>query len=330
MSKKSNAKKVNTKVLKQRKHTRRQWVSFVRMVRYGLDNFTRNAWLTIAATAVMTITLLIVFTTVASQKILTDSVDLISSKVDMSIYLKTETTDDQAEEVMSELRELSNVKEVRFISADEARKQTAEDNKQDVPVLDALNEATNKLPGTVRISLVDINDTSQLNSYVQSSETLKEHLHPSRDPSFAGTRRDAIEQIAGWTVLAQRIGLIASALFIVISSLIIFNTIRMAIFSRKEEIHMMKLIGADKHFIRGPFIIEAIVYGLIAALLATVIGIGMLYLVSDGLVSFGVDVTSTLDAAIDYVGLVLVGMMVVGVFIGTISSLFATRRYLKV
>ena len=300
------------------------------MVRYGLNNFSRNAWLTIAATAVMTITLLIVFVTVASQKILSDSVESISSKVDMSIYLKTDTTQEQADKVIGELKKLSNVRAVRFISADEARKQTAEQNKSDVPILDALNEATNKLPATLRISLVDINDTSQLNTFVKSNESLKKLVHPDRPASFAGTRRDAIERISSWTVLAQQIGLIASTIFIVISSLIIFNTIRMAIFSRKEEIHMMKLIGADRRFIRGPFVVEAMVYGFIGALIATGCGVGLLYLVSDGLVSFGVDVTSTIDLALQYIGLILLGMIAAGGAIGIISSLLATQRYLKV
>jgi len=330
MSKKSTNKKPNTKVLMQRKHARRQWVSFVRMIRYGLNNFRRNAWLTIAATAVMTITLLIVFVSAAAQNILTDSVEVISDKVDMSIYLKTDTTQEQAGEVISELQKLSNTKNVRFISADDARKQTAEDNKSDVPVLDALNEANNKLPATLRVSLVDINDTSQLKEFSDNNETLKEYIHPDREPSFAGGRRDAIERITGWTVLAQQIGLIASTVFVIISALIIFNTIRMAIFSRKEEIHMMKLIGADKHFIRGPFIVEAIVYGFIAALFATGIGVGLLYLVREGLVSFGVDVTSTINIVIENLGFVIIGMILIGAIIGVISSLFATRRYLKV
>lgn len=324
------SKKPNTKVFKQRKQKRRQWVSFVRMLRYGLNNFTRNAWLTIAATAVMTITLLIVFVSASAQNILTDSVKVISDKVDMSIYLKTETTAEQADEVMGELRQLSNVKSVRYISAEEARKQTAEDNKTDVPVLEALNEATNKLPVTLRISLDDINDTSQLSSFVSDNQVVQPYLHEEREPSFAGERRDAIEQITGWTVLAQQVGLVASVVFVIISSLIIFNTIRMAIYSRKEEIYMMKLIGADKHFIRGPFIVEAIVYGLIAALFATGIGLGLLYLVRDGLVSFGIDVTSTIAVIVDYLGLVIVGMIVIGAVIGVVSSLFATRRYLKV
>lgn len=322
--------KQNTKVLQQKRRKRRQWLTFLRMVRYGTNNFTRNAWLTIAATAVMTITLLIIFMTVAAQNILSESVKTISEKVDMSIYLQTGTTYEQAQPIIAELNQLSNVKEVTFISSEEAREKAAEDNRSDPEVLDAITEATNKLPATLRIQLYDINDTSQLDYFVENNQTVQPYLHPDREPSFSGDRRQAIKQISGWTVMAQRIGLVSSAIFVAISSLIIFNTIRMAIFSRKEEIQMMKLIGADKQFIRGPFVVEAIVYGFIAALIATGIGYAFLVVIHDKLSSFGINVQATLELTTTYLPVVLVIMIGLGALIGTISSLLATRRYLKI
>lgn len=322
--------KPNTKVLQSRKKHRRQWITFLRMVRYGINNFTRNAWLTIAATAVMTITLLIIFMTVASQNILQNSVAKISERVDMSIYLKTDVTEDQAETVMTELRTLSNVKSVTFISSEQAREDNAQQNRKDGEILDAINEASNKFPSILRIGLYDINDTSQLDTFVKTNENLKQYLHEDRAPSFAGSRRATIEKIAGWTVLAQRVGLVASSVFVVISSLIIFNTIRMAIFSRKEEIQMMKLVGADRRFIRGPFVVEAMVYGFIAAVVATVGGYFILMGLRDGLQPAGVDVNTTITHLVTYGGFIMLAMIFLGAVIGTISSLLATRRYLKI
>lgn len=326
----SRPKKPSTKVLQTRKRQRRQWLTFARMCRYGINNFTRNAWLTIAATAVMTITLLIIFMTVAAQNVLGNTVESIGSKLDMSIYLKTDTSSQQAKPIINDLKKLSNVRSVKFISSDEARSQTAEDNKGDNEVLDAISEATNRLPATIRIQLYDVNDTSQLDKFVKTNRFLKEYRHETREPSFDSPRREAIKKIANWTVLAQNIGLVSSVIFVVISSLIIFNTIRMAIFSRKEEIQMMKLIGADKSFIRGPFIVEAIVYGFIAALLATGIGMLILRALDSKLGAAGVDVATTINAAITYIGFVLLVMIILGAIIGVISSLLATRRYLKI
>ena len=314
----------------QQKMRRRQWLTFVRMCRYGINNFTRNAWLTIAATAVMTITLLIIFSTAIASSVLANSVTELSKKVDMSIYLKTGTTEEQAKPVTNALQQLSNVEAVTFISSDQAREQNARNNKADQEVLEAINQASNKLPAVIRINLKDINDTSQLDDFVKTNKALKSVIDENRPPSFAGTRRSAIENIGRWTNFAQRAGLAASVLFVVISSLIVFNTIRMAIFNRKDEIEMMKLIGADKSFIRGPFIVEAIVYGFIAAVIATGLGILALILSADKLSAYGITIQPTIDYLTTFAVFVLLGMILLGSLVGTVSALFATRRYLKV
>ncbi|MEO5948839.1 MAG: permease-like cell division protein FtsX [Candidatus Saccharimonas sp.] len=319
-----------SKVLTQQKRRRRQWLTFLRMCRYGVNNFSRNAWLTIAATAVMTITLLIIFITMAARNVLTESVLEISKNVDMSIYLKSDVTDKQASSIMSDIKKLSNVQAVNFVSSDDARAQQAEQNKGNPELLSAINQATNKLPATIRINLKDINDTSQLDTFVKTNTKVKEVIDPNRSPSFAGSRRSAIQNIGKWTDFAQQVGLGASIVFIAISSLIVFNTIRMAIFNRKEEIQMMKLIGADRNFIRGPFVVEAMVYGFIAAVLATGMGIAILYGSKDGLQNAGVAVQSTIDFITTYIGFVLLIMIALGCLVGTVSSLLATRRYLKI
>ncbi len=322
--------KLDAKAFAQQKRKRRQWLTFVRMCRYGVNNFSRNAWLTIAATAVMTITLLIVFMTMSARQVLVDTVSQIKEKVDMSIYLQADTTQEQADEVKTELMKLSSVRKVTYVSAAQAREDNANNNKDNIDVLNAIKEATNKLPSTLRINLSDINDTTQLDEFVKTNVVLKAHIDPDRAPSFAGERRDAIQNIGRWVGFAEKVGLAASAVFVVISSLIVFNTIRMAIFNRKEEIQMMKLIGADRSFIRGPFVVEAIVYGFIAAIIATGAGIAILYSSSEKLLSYGVVVQPTIDFVTNYLAIVLLVMILIGGTIGVLSSLFATRKYLKI
>ena len=317
------------KAAHRQKQNRRKWLTFLRMCRYGVNNFSRNAWLTIAATAVMTITLLIIFTTAATRTILVDTVGALRDKVDMSIYLKTDTPDDEADKIAEDLRQLSTVRTVTYTNAAAAREKIAQDNKNDVSYLEALKEATNKNPGILRITVEDINDTTQLSEFVDTNERLKEHIDPNRDPSFAGERKASIETIGRAVGFAQTVGLAAGLLFVAISSLIIFNTIRMAIFNRKEEIQMMKLIGADQSFIRGPFVVEAIVYGFIAAVIATALGFAMLYASKDTLASYQIAIQPTIDFVTFYAGFVLLAMIIIGAIIGVISSLLATRRYLK-
>jgi cell division transport system permease protein len=321
--------KLDSKSFAKQQQNRRKWLTFVRMCRYGINNFSRNAWLTIAATAVMTITLLIIFSAVATRSILAETVGQLRDKVDMSIYLKTDTTDTEAGAITDQLKKLSSVRSVTYVSAEAGRTQIVLDNKNDVQYLDALKEATNKNPAILRVVIQDINDTSQLSDFVKTNDLLKKHLDTSREPSFAGERRASIASIGRAISFAEKVGLAASVLFVAISSLIIFNTIRMAIFNRKEEIQMMKLIGADRSFIRGPFLVEAIVYGFIAAIIATGLGFAGLFASSKTLASYQISVQPTIDFVTIYAPFVLMSMIVIGAFIGIVSSLLATQRYLK-
>jgi cell division transport system permease protein len=323
--------KLDAKAFAQQKRKRRQWLTFLRMCRYGVNNFSRNAWLTIAATAVMTITLLVVFVTLSARNVLVDTVSEIRDKVDMSIYVKNDTNDADVKKIKSGLEGLTgSVRRVTYVSPQEAKANFAQANKTSTGTLDALNEATNEFPGTFRISPVDINKTDELRHFVDTDKTLKNDIDPDRAPSFAGERRSAIENIGRWVGFAEKLGLGASIVFIAISSLIVFNTIRMAIFNRKDEIQMMKLIGADRNFIRGPFVVEAVVYGFIAAVIATALGIAILYASSDKLLSYGVVVGGTIDFITTYIGFVLLAMIALGAIIGVLSSLLATRRYLRI
>lgn len=324
------AKKQNSKVTAQKRYKRRQWLTFMRMITYGVNNFSRNAWLTVAATAVMTITLLVIFMTVAAQNVLNDSVSALSDKLEMSIYLKSDTDTDTGKQLVNEVEQLSNVKTARYVSSEESLAEYAEGSKKDPEVLAAINQATNHNSATLRITLNDINDISQLDDFSQNNEKLQSHLDQDRKPSFKGERRDSIKTLGSWASFASKIGLTASAVFVVISVLIVFNTIRMAIYNRKDEIYMMKLIGANTSFIRGPFIVEAVVYGVISATVATAIGVVVLYISSDSLLSYGVAVQHTLEIAMHYTVLVLLGMMILGAFIGVVSSLMATYKYLRV
>lgn len=291
--------KLDAKAFAQQKRKRRQWLTFVRMCRYGVNNFSRNAWLTVAATAIMTITLLVVFMTFASRNVLLDTVDQIRQKVDMSIYVKNDINEADVIKIQEDIRKLSSVKSVTYVSPDEARADFAQQNSADTGTLNALNQAKNKFPGTFRITLEDINNTSELDNFVKTNELFIKNTDPQRKPSFAGERRSAIQNIARWVGFAEKVGLVASVVFVAISSLIVFNTIRMAIFNRKEEIQMMKLIGADRSFIRGPFVVEAIVYGFIAAILATGLSMLALYSARDKLLSYDIAIQSTIDFTTD-------------------------------
>lgn len=323
----SRGKKTDAKAFALRKRRRRQWLTFVRMCRYGVNNFSRNAWLTVAATAMMTLTLFVILMTLMARNVLIDSVAEIKDKVDMSVYVVYDTPEKAVSEIENGLKATSGVRRVTYVTPEQARTKYAEDNKNNARALDALNLADTKFPGVFRVNVEDINDTSGLARFTETNKVYQKYK--DRDPSFAGDKRGVIDNIGRWVAFAEKMGLFVSIILVTISSLIVFNTIRMAIFNRKEEIEMMKLIGADRGFIRGPFVVEAVVYGFIAAVLATGLSILALYGAQPKLESYGIVVSNTLDHTLLYIGFVLPGMILVGAIIGVVSSLFATRKYLK-
>ena len=322
-------KKTTGKELKKQRYKKRRILTFFRVFKYGTSNFARNAWLTAAATAVMTITLVIIFVTVAANSIMTETIEDLKQKVDMSIYLKSETTAEEGKALVKEVESLGSVKSATFVSSSETRESFVQDNKSDQDILEAIKEASNRSPAVLRVVINDINDTSELQKFSKENKLLQKNIDENREPSFAGKRRDSIDSIGKAVTFGQRAGIAASLVFVVISSLIIFNTIRMAIFNRREEIYMMQLIGADKSFIRGPFIIEAMLYGILAAIFASALGFLIMFGIKDTKISEYVSITNTLQGATNYWLIIILGMVVCGMIIGVISSSLATRRYLK-
>ena len=325
-SKKTNKSNKDSIRIRQR---RRGWLTFVRMCRYGINNFSRNAWLTIAATAVMSVTLIIVFMTLSARQILVDTVSNVSRRADMSIYLKGDTPKKDVDTIKSRIEKLDNVDSVKYISAAEARDKQAEQYKDDPEALEAIRESSNEMSATLRVSVKELNNQQSLNQFIKSDKLYKKYKDSRREPSFSGERQQAIKTVGSWVRLAGIGGSIATVVFVVISSLVVFNTIRMAIFNRKDEIEMMKLIGAERSFIRGPFIVEAIMYGFIAAIIATVAGYSLLFFAHDPMTKYGIPVDNLLGHLTVYGGLVFLGMILVGATIGVVSSWVATRKYLK-
>jgi cell division transport system permease protein len=112
--------------------------------------------------------------------------------------------------------------------------------------------------------------------------------------------------------------------------MIIFNTIRMAIFNRRDEIEIMKLIGAEKSFIRGPFIVEASLYGIIAAVVSVGLVYAALVFAGPSISSYGIEVSGTIKLFSQWPVVIFLSVIFVGIMIGIISSFMAMRRYLKV
>lgn len=306
-----------------------------RIMKYGAVSFTRNIWLSIAATLVMTVTLVIVMVTVLASLILTATAKTMQEKIDISIYFKPETSQETMEEMAAHMRQTSNVQTVSVTDAAAEYDIFLQDRQDNEELLSALEDEAmhelmlNTMHPTMRVKVYDPNDLSSVRNLVETNEVFQANLDPEENPTY-DVNQTEIATINSWANIAKNGGLILGAVFLVISILVIFNTIRMAIFSRREEIYMMKLVGADGSFIRGPFLVEAQICGIISGILASTLGYVGFHFLAPKLADYGIDVSAVTEILeSNMLIIVYLVMCGIGLLIGTISARLAMQKYLK-
>lgn len=328
--KKASKKNLRTMQKNRKRHILRERA---RIVKYGTKGFGRNIWLSTAATAVMAITLIILFVTIVASVILTSTAEMMKDKIDITIYFKPNTSAETLDELTNLIKKDPNIKSVdASTSAQEYEKFLAE-NKNSDDVLEILDDEMkqlmiSKMQATMRIKVYDVDNLTSVKEIVEENETFRAYTDKEKAPTYDVNRAE-IATITSWARIARTGGIILAAVFLVISILIIFSTIRMAIFSRREEIYMMKLVGADKSFIRGPFLVEAEICGIIAGLIAATISYFGFRFLSPKLEGYGIDVSS-INSILESNQLIIVFaiFIVAGALIGRISARLAVSKYL--
>ncbi len=304
-------------------------ITFWRILKAGAQNFIRNATLAVAAMAVMVITLSIVLISLVANATFTHTVQQITDKIDISVYLKDTVTPKQKDNLISEIQNIGNVKEVSYISKDQALEKYKKQNQTNLDLLIAISQTDNPLPATIRIKPRDPNKIQEIKTFLE--KTSIKSLQ-SDETSYSGDRKDAIDKISKATLFFQRAGFGAVIVFAMVSMLIIFNTIRMTIFNRRDELTIMRLLGASSWYIRGPFVIETVIYGIVAGIISVAFCNGLLIASSSAFnaSSLGIlDIQYASDYFRHHFWLILTIQIAIGILIGAASSIIATRRYLK-
>lgn len=305
-----------------------------RVFKYGAVGFTRNIWLSIAATLVITVTLVILMVTVLASLILTATAKTMQEKIDISIYFIPGTNQEIMNEMATIMQQDGNVQQVNVTDSESEYEIFLQDRSDNEELLSALEDQAmhdlmiNTMHPTMRVKVYDTNDLSGIKNLVETTEVFQTYIDPEEEPTYNVSQTE-IATINSWANIAKNGGLILGAVFLVISVLVIFNTIRMAIFSRREEIYMMKLVGADGSFIRGPFLIEAQICGIISGILASTISYLGFHFLAPKLASYGIDVSVTTELfESNMVILIYLAMCGIGTLIGTISARLAMQKYL--
>lgn len=304
-----------------------------RIAKYGAKSFGRNIWLSTAATIVMAITLIILFVTIVASVILTNTAEMMKDKIDITIYLKPNTSQEDLSQLTNIIEKDPNIKNVETSTSEEEYEKFLKDNGNSDEILNILDDEMtkmmiSKMQATMRIKVYNVDNLDSIKEIVEKDEVFSQYTDKDMPPTY-DVNRVEIATITSWARMARTGGIILAAVFLVISILIIFSTIRMAIFSRREEIYMMKLVGADKSFIRGPFLIEAEICGMISGIVAGIISYLGFNFLSPKLANYGVNV-ETINNIMESNQLILVFLVfiLVGMVIGRVSARLAVSKYL--
>lgn len=294
-----------------------------RITKTSFVSFWRNRWLSLAATLIMVLTLFIISVFSTLLTISNKTTESLRDKVDLIAYFNDSASDDQIAAIKNVIKNRSDVKSVILVSKEEALARWKERNREDVKLRDAIDESENPLPRSLEIKTTDPEDLSIINDYLSSQEykpiISKISYQKNKDLINRLLRVTKVLKIAGWSL---------TCIFILISILIIYNTIRLTIFARSEEIEIMKLVGGSDWYVRGPFIIEGFSYGILGAFISSLIYFFIFKTTIPTVENFlGLSNMNSTYIGIN-MWLIILLQFVIGLILGTLCSVVAIKRYL--
>jgi len=304
-------------------------ISFMRVLRSAGQNFWRNFWLSIATSAVMTITLIMVsflyFANVFGAHVLAD----IQQKVDLSVTFKENVQQQYIDAIAQEIRSRQDVQKVTVTTSDQALENFRNAHKDEPLVAESLKELdSNPLPATIYILATDPRFYEDISKQLQADK-----YSPFIDQINYKNSREVIDRLISMISSVKNVAFVVTLTFAILVVLITFNTVRLAIYSFREEIDIMRLVGASRWFIQGPFIIEAVIVALLSLVVSNLIIFPVLNTVAPSLQKFFFDTQSQpfniYSYAMSHLVIVIGIQAVAAIGLATISSLIAIRRYLR-
>ncbi len=284
----------------------------------------RNKWLSATTIGIMILTL-IVFMGLMVFNITTDrAVETVKNKVDISVYFKSNVAEDDILNIKRILENFDEVKEVEYVSRDEALEDFKERHAGEEVITQTLEELDkNPLLASLNIKAKDLSQYGVIASYLES-ESLTDMVEKV---TFA--QNELVIKRLEMLVSGLNVVVFALTLFLAfLAVMVTFNTISLAIFSNKEQIGIMRVVGADNKFIRGPYIVEGIIYGFIAAVISIILFLPIMHAVSPGLAKF-IPTFDLNEYFTSHFFLLFFYQLVIGIGLGILSSVIAIRKYLR-
>ena len=311
------------------------WTNTKRVISAGFIGFWRNGFVSFSSIVVMTITLFALGSLVFSNALLDHSLTELKGKVDVNVYFTAEATEEEILAMKSTIEELPETASVEYVSREDALEQFRERHKDDQLTLQALDELEeNPLLASLNIRAKEPSQFESIANFLEDQNNASSDEAPIIDKVNYFQNKEAIDKLTAIIGSSEQANLAKTVMLMIVAILITFNTIRLAIYNSREEIGVMKLVGASNWYARGPFLVEGIMYGLVAAVIVLVafypitLWLGPLFYPFSFLTDFQeINLFNYYIANFAQIFALVIGG---GILLGIVSSYLAVKRYLKI
>ena len=305
--------------------------SVKRVFRAGFLNFWRNGFVSFAAVLVMTITLFVLGMIIFTNVLLDTALNQIKDKVDINVYFATAAPEEEILALQNSIKILPQIKEVTYTSREEALQSFKKRNENDELTLQALEElGENPLQASLNIRAKDPTQYAEIAEFLKSrSEVVSDSGLRIIDKINYYQNKPAIDKLTAIIAAGEKLGGAVAIILSAIALLVIFNTIHLTIYSSRDEISVMRLVGANNNYIRGPFIVEGVMYGVVATIIALIAFYPITFWLGNETANFfgGINIFGYYLSHFWQLSLIL---LATGTGLGVVSSFLAMKRYLKV
>ncbi len=300
-----------------------------RVIKAGVSNFWRSGYVSLASIMVMIVTLFVIGSVIFVSAILNTTLAELKNKVDVNVYFITTTAETDILALQTKIESLPEVMAVEYVSREQSLDNFKLKHENDQITLQALEElGDNPLGAVLNIKAREPSQYEGIANFLNEENILSSEGNKIIDKINYFENRTTIDRLSRIIDSVKQLGSGLSLLLVVISIIITFNTIRLAIYISREEISVMQLVGASKNYIKGPFVVTGVIVGLISAVITLAVFFPALYSIGGTTENFfiGLNIFDYYRANFFQIAFILLGS---GVGIGALSSFLAVRRYLK-
>ncbi|MBI5004536.1 ABC transporter permease [Candidatus Kaiserbacteria bacterium] len=305
------------------------WLTTKRVARYGLIGFIRNGFISLSAILIMTITLFVIVALMISSAALKSVLNDLTQKVDVTVYFTTTVMQDQVDQLQKSVQALPEVATVTYVSREDALAQFQERHKNDQLTMQALQGlGENPLGASLEIRAKETSQYESIAQYLDAQQASGAGSGTVIDKVNFAQNKTAIDRLTNIIETSRSLGIAIALILGIASILIVFNTIRLAIYTSREEIGVMNLVGANPWYVRGPFMVTGVLYGIVSALLVLIVMYPLsVWIGPTSERFFGTfNVFSYYSGSFPFLFLVT---FVSGIALGALSSYLAVSRYLN-